>query len=85
MLSQKEIRDRLFEYAGVFRNHMANRRYEEARYCYDTALNVSTFICLDPKDQEELFGIRGERGEIVKQGAFPDSMVIWCYEKTKKH
>ena len=82
MLTQKEIKDKLYEYAGVFRHHIRRKEYPQARYCYDTAVNVALFVALEQDEKNKLFGIRGEKGEIIQQGEFAEAAVILCYEKT---
>lgn len=86
MLDGKEIIEKLYLLAGEFNVHMQNKEYARAKYCYDTAANAAVFCEVESKYIDELFGIRGERGEIIKSGLFPEEKVIRAYgECIKRH
>ena len=72
MLNEREVGKKLQELAYRFRGHVKNRQWEQAKHCYDVARNVAVAVEISEKDKLELFGERGERGEILKQGLFPE-------------
>lgn len=76
MLDEKGIVKKLHEQAYLFRGYMWNRQYRQAKYCYETAVNVAVFVGLDQKEMDKLFGIRGEKGQILVTGEFPENLVI---------
>ncbi len=86
MLDGKEIIEKLYLLASEFNVHMQNKEYVRAKSCYDTAVNVAVFCEVESKYMDELFGIRGERGVIIKPGLFPEEKVIRAYgECIKRH
>lgn len=86
MLSEKEIHQKLQEKADVFRQHVKYKQWPQAKACYDTAVTVAVFLCFEEKQMHELFGERGERGEILSEGMFPENLVQKAYwECIKMH
>lgn len=86
MLTEKEIRDKLFEdYPKMFRQSMSAKNWFRARNVVDTARKVALFLQLPEKDLDELFGIRGDRGEIIQQGRFKEEDIIRCDDEVRKH
>lgn len=86
MLDGKEIIEKLYLLAGEFNVHMQNKEYARAKYCYDTAVKEAVTNKVGSDYMDELFGIRGERGVIIKEGLFREEKVIRAYgECIKKH
>lgn len=81
MLTEREIVKKLYETAEQFRSHMKAHRYQQAKHCYETAVNVSVFVELDEKESQRLFGVQEERGVIIQDGKFGIEEVIRMYEK----
>ena len=80
MLNEREVVKKLQELAYRFRGHVKNRQWEQEKHCYDVARNVAAAVEISEKDKLELFGERGERGEILKQGLFPEDEVLKVLE-----
>lgn len=81
MLDSKGIMEKLYMLPGLFKAYMDRRDYAGAKHCYDTAVTVAVFMDLDEKSMTELFGGRGERGQITRQGLFPEESVQAAYWK----
>lgn len=79
MLNQQEIIDRLCKKAEIFKDLIYEKEYYQAKYQYDTAVTLAVELHLDQAVREELFGIRGERGVILKEGLFPERLVQKAY------
>lgn len=58
MLTQEEIKQKLYQQAQSFHLHIKNKEYLQAKFCYDTARNVALFVQLGKEDILELFGSR---------------------------
>ena len=84
MLDNRSLLDKLYELPQMFRVYMENKDYSRAKHCYDTARAVALFMEIDESHKSELFGERGERGEIVKQGLFPEEKVQKAYMECVK-
>lgn len=56
MIAERSVWKKLEELAAVFNNHIRAKRYHQAKYCYDTARNVSVFLEMDEKEYQKLFG-----------------------------
>lgn len=82
MLDSKGIEQKLHHLAAVFNAHMRQKRYTQAKYCYDKARLLAVEVELEPEKKEELFGIRGTRGMIVKEGLFREELVQKSYLET---
>ena len=68
MLTEKEAEEKLRGMAQEFQDMMKQRRYEVAR-------SVAVTMELSEDIKEELFGVRGGKGEILRNGAFPEELV----------
>lgn len=79
MLSCNEMLGKLYELPQSFRTNMENKDYPGAKNCYDVARTVAVFMRLDEERMNELFGERGERGEIIRTGLFPEEKVQRAY------
>lgn len=79
MIDERRAWQKLEETAAVFNNHIKAKRYQQAKYCYDTARNVSVFMEMDEKDKQMLFGSRTGKGEIEKDGMFKEELVQKVY------
>lgn len=79
MLEGKEIMGKLYLLADEFKVHMRNQEYSRAKHCYDTAVTVTVFLEMEAEIKLELFGERGERGSIIKEGLFREEQVIKAY------
>lgn len=82
MLTEKEIEDKLRKLPKVFKEAMKKKEYRKARHAYDTAVNVAVCVEMSEDFKEELFGKRGDRGVILKNGAFPEEDVQKVYYET---
>ena len=82
MLDSRGIERKIYDLAAVFHAHMKAKRYAQAKYCYDKARSLAVEVELEQEKKEELFGIRGERGVIIKEGLFKVEMVMKAYEET---
>lgn len=82
MIDERRTEQKLEELAAVFKSHALAKRYPQAKRCYDTARNIAVFMELAEEKREELFGIRGERGIIEKEGMFPEYLVQKVYLET---
>lgn len=58
MLNEKEIVNKLYEQADLFRHHMRRKDYLSAALCVDWAGMVALFVELDDDRKAELFGDR---------------------------
>lgn len=74
--------DKLMQMPEKFNNLFALKRYAEAKYVYDTALRVATFLELDRDTTRDLFGY-GSKGEAEDEdspdGLFRRKDVQRCY------
>lgn len=85
MITEEELREKLFEqYPIMFRQSMIAKNYYRARNIVDTARKVALFMQITEKDMDELFGIRGDRGEIIQRGRFPEEEIIRCENEVRK-
>lgn len=77
MLSGKEIRDKLYEYAAQFRLSCLNKEWARAKLLYFRAQTVATFLEMPEADLAELFGNRSykEDWEDTVDGLFPEAEV----------
>ena len=51
------------------------RQYGKAKARYEVARSVAVTMELSEDIKEELFGVRGGKGEILRNGAFPEELV----------
>lgn len=79
MIEDRRIWQKLDELAATFNNHIRAKRYTQAKYCYDTARNVSVFLEMDEKESQMLFGSKKSKGEIEKEGIFKEELVQKVY------
>lgn len=84
MLDNRQAEKKLYDLPEIFKAHMKCRRYSEAKACYDRAVTIALFMEADEKQKTELFGERGERGVIIKEGLFPEREVQKAYEECIK-
>ena len=82
MLDRMQTVDKLYTLAEEFKIHMKNKEYQRAKYCYETARGVSVFMELDRENMDVLFGERGERGVILRNGLFREELVQEAYYET---
>ena len=73
MLTEKEAEEKLRGLAQEFQSLMKQRQYGKAKARYEVARSVTMELSEDIK--EELFGVRGGKGEILRHGAFPEELV----------
>lgn len=55
MLTQEEIRDKLYQSAQQFRDAYMAKQYARAKNIYDTAERVALFVNLPMEDRRKLF------------------------------
>lgn len=58
MLSEKQIEDKLYEQAGLFKHYFARKEYLRAALCVDWTRMVALFVELEEGKRVELFGDR---------------------------
>lgn len=77
MLVEREIRDKLHEYAEQFNLSYLNKEWARAKLLYFRAQTVATFLELSEKDLAELFGNRPykEDWEPLEPGLFQEDRV----------
>ena len=91
MLEGKEIVDRLFDLAQMFRHYMRRKEYLEAALCVDWMKTAALFIGLDEDTMAELFGSRQDEERPVK-GVVDEDIYLkaceWCichgYENSRR-
>lgn len=82
MLDSRGIERKIYDMAIVFQAHMKAKRYAQAKYCYDKARGLAVDVELEQEKKDELFGIRGNRGEIIKEGLFKEELVSKAFIET---
>lgn len=75
MQTDKQIMDKLCSLADSFNVYMKNKCYGEAVACYKSARSAAVKSGLPENLMQEMFGERGERGMILKQGLFREDLV----------
>lgn len=77
MLTEREIRDKFYEYAEQFNLSYLNKEWARAKMIYFRAQTVATFLELPEKDLAELFGNRPykEDWEPLEPGLFQEDRV----------
>lgn len=77
MLTERQIRNKLYEYAEMFRGAYMRKEWARANLLYFTARNVAVFLEMSEQNLAELFGNRpykDDREEFV-DGLFPEHEV----------
>lgn len=74
--SKRGIYNKLDELAALFRSAVGRKAYREAKIYYDRARAIASVLQIEEEKEEELFGVRGERGIEIKRGAFPEKDVL---------
>ena len=82
MLDSRGIEQKIYDLVAVFHTHMKAKRYAQAKYCYDKARGLSVAVELEQEKKDQLFGVRGNRGEIIKEGLFKEELVMKAYVET---
>lgn len=77
MLTEKEVRDKLYEYAEQFHGAYMRKEWARAKFLYFRAQTVAVFLELPEAELAELFGNRAYREdwEPLKDGIFPEQEV----------
>lgn len=77
MLSERQVRNKLHEYAERFMLLCRNKEWAAAKFTYFRAQAVAVFMELPEADMIELFGNRAYKDdhEELKDGLFPEAMV----------
>ena len=78
MLTEKEAEEKLRGMAQEIlslQDLMKQRQYGKAKARYEVARSVAVTMELSEDIKEELFGVRGGKGEILRNGAFPEELV----------
>lgn len=77
MLNERQVRNKLYEYAERFVQLCRNKEWPAAKFTYFRAQAVAVFMEFPEKDMIELFGNRAykEDHEELKDGIFPEAMV----------
>ena len=77
MLTERQIRNKLYEYADQFRGAYLRKEWARAKSLYVTAQRIAVFLELPEQDLSELFGNRAykdDREDLV-DGLFPEREV----------
>ncbi len=77
MLTERQIRNKLYEYADQFRGAYMRKEWARAKSLYVTAQRIAVFLEMPEQDLSELFGNRAykdDREELV-DGLFPEREV----------
>jgi hypothetical protein len=82
---KKQTMDKLHEMSQRFKFHMERKEYCRAKALYDAARTAAVFMELGEVQMIELFGERGERGEVISVGLFPEVDVQKAYIECIKH
>lgn len=77
MLNEIQVRQKLHEYAELFRHHYARKEWAKAKFIYFQAQTVALFMELPEPEMIELFGNRAykEDDEELKDGLFREEKV----------
>ena len=83
MLTEKEAEEKLRGMAQEFQDLMKQRQYGIGKILHVSLYNPVAFqqrvlavtMELSEDIKEELFGVRGGKGEILRNGAFPEELV----------
>lgn len=81
MLTPHEIEQNLFQAAEIFKSHMKEKEYLEAKTCYDRTRTIAVAVALDPKKMDMLFGSR--QCDPPVDGLFPEYLVQKAYEECR--
>ena len=76
MLTQKAIKEKLFELPNEFTKYYEAGKFAQAKSCFDTAITVSVFCELEESDQIKLFG--GRSFDREDTGLFNERLVQKC-------
>jgi len=76
----EDARHKLWEMSASFRAYMRQKKYSQAKHCYDVARNVSVFLEMSEDDMVSLFGSRGEPDKPIV-GMFPEEEVQKAYRE----
>ena len=79
LLSGKVLLDKLYDQPELFIHYMRNKKWSEAKYCYDQTECVLLFLGADEEMLNEFFGERGERGAVLREGLFKEELVQKAY------
>lgn len=77
MLTERQIRNKLYEYADQFRSAYMRKEWARAKSLYVTAQRIAVFLELPEHDLAELFGNRAYKDdrEEFADGLFPEHEV----------
>lgn len=83
MMTEAEVEARLKEMAESFMVHFRNKKYVEAKHCYDSAITIATFLDLSIPFRMELFGNRPyvDDDKELEPGLFIEEYVQKAYWK----
>lgn len=79
LLSGKALLDKLYDQPELFMHYMRNKKWSEAKYCYDQTICVLLFLGADEEMLNEFFGEYEERGKIKREGLFRRDLVQKAY------
>lgn len=81
-MEREELMQTLRDLAELFRELCRTKNYVHAKSCYEEARKLAVNNHLTEGESAEIFGVRGDRGVILRVGAFPEEDVIDMYEWT---
>lgn len=81
-MTEKEAEEKLRGLAQEFQSLMKQRQYAKAKARYEVARSVAVTMELSEDIREELFGVRGGKGEVLRKGAFPEELVQKAFYET---
>lgn len=81
--SPEATKHKLWELAASFRAYMRQKKWSQAKHCYEVARNVSIFMELPEDELINLFGSREEPDKPIV-GLFPEEEVQKAYRECIK-
>lgn len=83
MLDSKQILEKLEELADLFRVHYRNKKWSQAKACYENARTVAVFLETSDNLKAKLFGNRPyiDDSEEIEDGLFPEELVQKVYKE----
>lgn len=80
MLSEREIKKKIYEQADIFKNYYLRKDWHRAKWSHFIALHVANFVELSENEMSELFGNRPYRiDEPISDGLFREAEVERAY------
>lgn len=78
MIDERKAEEKLMELADLFQSHYREKEYRKAKYCYDSARTIASFLELP---EERMIYYFGTRTPVSTEGIFQEEKVQKVYEK----